>query len=517
MTHLNSRVVFVCFVLATLLFLPQIAVSENSLSYSDSSWIKYGSSSVLPVGSLGSWDDLHVVVDSTVLVGSTYHLYYRGTSDNYVWNIGHATSSNGINWTRDTHNPIMMNAIDFHVIFENGEFKAWYEDYSTIPYDIHYAISSDGSIWQQGSAGPVLTISPSGWDSGVMSSGPVLHNATGYSMWYSATEDGMTWSVGLATSGNGINWTKYSGNPVLAFNPSVQWRSQRVHAESIISESTGLVLWIVGSDLQTQRIGVATSIDGRIWQQSVQPILDIGPPENWDSESLSSLSVLPVNDGLWMWYTGKGTPNSFSIGLATTKAVNFTIHDSGKDYSIMVPPGWTITDDEMLAGNHTDSYIRGPVGYGIHTNVIVLTGIDSSIVNTQEYLQNMVDDAKSAVEQSLGIGLTLTGALQFQNISNYSAVLFGLDYSGYDLHQQGAVIIDAEHSRYWIVTCTESKQARMQFDPIFDAMTNGISIEPVTGTFQIEFFVLAIIAGTIGGAVLLVATFIFLRKKRGRI
>ncbi|HEX5129361.1 MAG TPA: hypothetical protein VFV90_06425 [Usitatibacter sp.] len=60
---------------------------------------------VVRVGAPGTWDDLRIETPSVVKVGATYHLYYTGMNAEGVKNstssVGHATSTDGIHWTKD--------------------------------------------------------------------------------------------------------------------------------------------------------------------------------------------------------------------------------------------------------------------------------------------------------------------------------------------------------------------------------------------------------------------------------
>ena len=583
--------------------------------YRVTQFTRYGSSPVIETGSAGSWDSSDVAVDSVLIEAGVYHLYYTGSSDGQTWNIGHATSSDGIHWVKDEFNPVMTNAMNFHVINEDSLFKAWYTDLSSFPYSVRYATSNNGHNWAQGWEGPVLSVASSGWDSLSLNAGPVIHNSSGYSMWYAGTSDGVTWSVGLATSQNGAVWTRYVGNPVLENDPLVDWRSQRVFALTVLEEQTELVMWFMGVDLQTQRVGVASSTDGIMWVPSVSPVLDVGSPGGWDSASLSFSSVLPMGDGLWMWYSGADASYRYQIGLAVSNIsippsippslsalyptpystldhapaiisvalshgtpaleitevtitldgmslnvtvfnetascippsdigngqhtvvatitangsqysiqwtfnVNiggappgFTWHESAKGYSILVPDGWTVLDDASVGEGHADTVIWGPTADGVQTNVLVLTGKDASIVDSQTYLSHQVQDAIASLSDE-GMNPVLSGSPQYLKISNRSAVIFGVDatYSGVAMHQMAAVIIDAEHSHYWVVTCTEGTNARAQFDTIFDTIINDFTITSVPGSSEMDMFLIVGIAIVVG--VILVAI-VFIAVRRG--
>ena len=70
---------------------------------------------VVREGPSGSWDDERTETPSVIKVGDTYHMYYTGfkTGDPVArFNIGHATSKDGIKWKKDPNNPLIRNHDD---------------------------------------------------------------------------------------------------------------------------------------------------------------------------------------------------------------------------------------------------------------------------------------------------------------------------------------------------------------------------------------------------------------------
>jgi predicted GH43/DUF377 family glycosyl hydrolase len=59
-----------------------------------------------------AWDSLRVETPSVVHVGDTYHLYYSGFDEagarEGISAIGHATSRDGIHWSKDARNPVVQ-------------------------------------------------------------------------------------------------------------------------------------------------------------------------------------------------------------------------------------------------------------------------------------------------------------------------------------------------------------------------------------------------------------------------
>jgi len=104
-------------------------------------------------------------------------MWYSGENDQYDDNIGLAISTDGVSWVRYGQNPVLRvgaigewdsrSVMEPWVIFENGEYKMWYSgmmaaNRTLLSYEIGYATSSDGIHWVKYPANPVLTASPSG-------------------------------------------------------------------------------------------------------------------------------------------------------------------------------------------------------------------------------------------------------------------------------------------------------------------------------------------------------------------
>lgn len=87
-----------------------------ALAYSDDglNWIRYGSDPVLiPSGNMADWDGKYAYHASVIKLDldNRYHMFYSGSNDSattfgYAHGIGHASSLDGINWTKDPDNPI---------------------------------------------------------------------------------------------------------------------------------------------------------------------------------------------------------------------------------------------------------------------------------------------------------------------------------------------------------------------------------------------------------------------------
>ncbi len=190
---------------------------------------------VLSPGPNGSWDDVFVDSHCIILVDSIYHMWYAGADGNYV-RIGHATSPDGVTWTKNAKNPVLKTGIsgnwDYprveapNVIFDGKTFHMWYSGGEHSDGQIGYATSEDGVSWTKHAGNPVLKKGSAGsWDDTWTGFCSVLLDTvtTTYRMWYSGSDTSRInenpWrtecQIGYATSPDGFTWTKHDEkNPI---------------------------------------------------------------------------------------------------------------------------------------------------------------------------------------------------------------------------------------------------------------------------------------------------------------
>ncbi|NBD34649.1 MAG: hypothetical protein GVY30_01465, partial [Chloroflexi bacterium] len=134
------------------------ATSTNGIS-----WTKH-LTPVLTPGGTGAWDETGVGDPNIWFDGGAYHMWYVG-----IWQVGYATSTDGINWTKSVNNPVFLpgdsgawDDVDIaapNVLFDQGEYRMWYAGYggSDFKWQRGYAVSPDGIIWSKHEENPILT------------------------------------------------------------------------------------------------------------------------------------------------------------------------------------------------------------------------------------------------------------------------------------------------------------------------------------------------------------------------
>jgi predicted GH43/DUF377 family glycosyl hydrolase len=208
---------------------------------------------------------------------SLFHLWYTGyESDRSDMQLGYATSSDGISWTRYPKNPIYTGGWveDMSIIKENGvyfmfaegvgdiahlltstdkinwtekgnldirlvsggpiskgpygtptiwkENNIWYLFYERGDLGIWLATSKDMKIWTNIQDEPVIEMGPDEYDKFAVAINQIVKHKGKYYGYYhaSAFKDWREWTINVAVSTDLIHWKKYHKNPILKDNKS---------------------------------------------------------------------------------------------------------------------------------------------------------------------------------------------------------------------------------------------------------------------------------------------------------
>jgi predicted GH43/DUF377 family glycosyl hydrolase len=101
--------------------------SEQRILYADSpdglTWNKFMGHPILEPGIAGQWDENKLGPMTVVNHDSMYHMWYMAWNFSHEFAIGHATSLNGLDWTKDTLNPVLT----------AGDSGSWDDTYVAVP------------------------------------------------------------------------------------------------------------------------------------------------------------------------------------------------------------------------------------------------------------------------------------------------------------------------------------------------------------------------------------------------
>ena len=232
---------------------------------------------LIPVGSEGEWDDSTLEGATTVFFGDDerFWLYYHGhNQDN--WRIGLAYSDDLITWTKEDTNPVLTNgpagswdeeAVADACVLQDveGQYRMWYSGFdSETNAGVGYATSSDGVSWSKHEGNPVLTVPTK--------SAPTPEVFKLDDTWYmlygqrKKAPKGNPWELRLATSPDGVNWTKKG--VVVEPGGQNEWdRNGVTHARVV--QYNGLLLMVYTGFMRREHhpraTGLALSLDGKNW------------------------------------------------------------------------------------------------------------------------------------------------------------------------------------------------------------------------------------------------------------
>ncbi len=203
-------------------------VSDSQFFVALSALVNFTSSPGNPVlspGSPGSWDENIRERGWFMYEEGTYHVWYGGWQGAYDHSIpplvklGYASSTDGVNWTKYSGNPIYTQnwMEDMAVVKDGNAYYMYAEDEYTADGDgafIDLYTSTDKINWTR--YGTVIHPSGNGWEGSDVGTPTVWKEGNTWYMLYEGLGNGIAGQVGLATSNDGRNWTRHPNNPVLS-------------------------------------------------------------------------------------------------------------------------------------------------------------------------------------------------------------------------------------------------------------------------------------------------------------
>ena len=276
----------------------------------------------LNVGAGGAWDQTKVLHPCAVEHLGTIYLFYAGYNGS-AWKIGVATAPTdgftGVGFTKYASNPILSggaagtwdenHVADPFVMYDHdaGVWKMWYRgmDTSAGTFGIGYATaSSPFGPWTKYASNPVLT-NTEAWEGNYVFLPSVLkEGASDYKMLYTGNEPASNnGRIGLATSSDGISWTKYASNPVLS--PSgAGWMAASVFSSRTLIKagSTYYVLFSgKSSSVGFSKSGYSTSSDLHSFTLSTNNPL-LSATRAWESGETENPNALYLGGKYYIFY-----------------------------------------------------------------------------------------------------------------------------------------------------------------------------------------------------------------------
>ncbi len=199
------------------------------------------------------------------------------------------------------------------VVKRGGIYYNLYSGFDGKSWHTGLASSSDGLKWTK--MGKVLSPGAAPWEGAyIAANGSVLLAGGEFLYWYQA---GVPPGIALARSGDALRWTR-PAEPALEPGPRGSWDERGVADPYVIEAGGRYYMYYLGQDrARRQRLGVAQSEDGVQWTKLLSnPVLQLGAAGAFDENGLGEPAVWSGQGRYWMLYTGRDRRECRRLGLA---------------------------------------------------------------------------------------------------------------------------------------------------------------------------------------------------------
>lgn len=282
----------------------------------NNAWVDYELNPVLETSG-AYWEIEGVAQPKILLENNLYKMYYAGYAGAGYTYVAYAESQDGLNWTRPISNPILSPGdpgswdsyatVAGAIIDEEGIYKMYYVGWANTYSNWHIglATSVDGINWEKHPV-PVL-MGTSGWEYQIVPSSIIKVDGTYYLYYFGRNLP--NYNIGLATSTDGINWVKHTGNPIVV--PNQSWEETGVFHPSVIKINNQFKMVYMNSS--SNGFGSAVSSDGMNWtKDNSNPFFTRENTANgWAHSKIAYPNLIKTENDSRIYYSGIGTPGEF--------------------------------------------------------------------------------------------------------------------------------------------------------------------------------------------------------------
>lgn len=209
-----------------------------------------------------------------------YRMWYTGTNTSGIRAIGYATSTDGLTWTKRSSAVFQTSQVPWatsvffpYVLLDQGTYKMWFvgANKTTTKWNIGYATSPDGITWTSQSSNPVIKENPAiAWCADHVDLPVVLKEGNTYYMWLTGGQSTDTFTakpqIGFTKSTDGITWDALPNNPTLSLGNAGDWDSNAIGTFDVTKVGSTYTLFYGGARIDATNlantyvgIGIATS------------------------------------------------------------------------------------------------------------------------------------------------------------------------------------------------------------------------------------------------------------------
>ena len=185
----------------------------------------------------------------------------------------------------------------------NGKVHLFYQTYGNFPKDaICHAVSADGINFVRDESNPVFHPTGD-WNKGRAIDAEVFADGERLLLYFATRDlTGKTQELGVASAPLNSDfsrkaWTQLCHEPIL--KPELPWETHCIEAPTVTKRGNTFVMFYAGGfNNDPQQVGVATSKDGVNWtRQSNMPLLPNGAAGEWNSSESGHPGYFADDDG----------------------------------------------------------------------------------------------------------------------------------------------------------------------------------------------------------------------------
>ncbi len=317
------------------------AGSSIPVARAQSTFMPFSRDPVVRHGASAAWDGRYTDPGAVFFHDGTYYMFrdgFRNWPASVEW--GLVTSPDGYHWTKQGTEPVFTSAqvpyaglaalASSGLVLDDGTWVIYFFTYGGNPgtWSIGRASAPAPAGPWTADPQPVLKPgSPASWDGARIDNPSVVRTGNGFVMYYGGFSNSGSEAIGMATSPDGVNWTKYNdpstgdqfaeSDPV--FNRSDdpgQWDNTAVERPRVQHTPDG---WVMLYRAGQFALGYAISADGIHWSRvGGNPVLrasDVpGGTGTYRSNLLYQSGTYFI---FWEVTTGNGNSDVSDIYLAT--------------------------------------------------------------------------------------------------------------------------------------------------------------------------------------------------------
>jgi predicted GH43/DUF377 family glycosyl hydrolase len=286
------------------------------------SWNDYSGNPIfVPSGSY--WDYNGVSEPKIFFDNNYFKMYYTAQGSGYSGFVGFAQSTDGINWIRPVSNPVLSpglpgswdeTGVGGGVVVKSGSnYLMYYDGWFNTDGNWHIGLASsiDGINWIK-NPNPIL-FGTSGMEYQIVPSSCIVIDSTYYLYFYGRNLPYL--DIRLASSLDGVNWTKSPSNPILVADQA--WEGLGVYCPSVYKINNHYEMIFMNA--AGTGFGKATSVDGISWEKAESnPFFTKENTYNhWANYKVAYPNFIRINNHDRVYYTGFATSGPKKIGFVT--------------------------------------------------------------------------------------------------------------------------------------------------------------------------------------------------------